>query len=543
MSQKFAVKRGPSFVRMRDLVYHNGIRAAERLPPLAPLLMPLNKIIAAQRADNDNGVAQPSSAFESSRRTESFEILYTFPARGVFTGSARALWNIGLGTSSCWLLPIAKTIVDTQDRGVLGLVTGPCTGLGYGLALWWIACTTASMQLLTGSINTLLSPIQKHVYLRSWHRGEGRWAARTAVADPWLLTQPSNEAMLESASERQAKMNGRKATVPGISSPHRKYYQVLAIEPTASADDIKRAYRHRAKILHPDRNPSPTAEADFDELKVAYNVLSNPESKLRYDAGGEAAVNRIKVNMRATLKNIFGGPTLAELTGDPLHQRHCRLAIEDIWYASHEATVVDMRMHEVMAQNLLKWLHGYKLHDAEAISQWHQDVWDRFPDMTNTGLGKEVMYVVGESLKEGLRFTAHTSAIGRALHIAENAYKRNFRLRAPAALSAAAAASKKLSSEEFTINVLWRIAIADIQQNVFEACVSVCVDQHQSVTDEERNRRKIAVGRLAELLIEGGQPYSAADRNTLERIAAAVRQFQQAQSKKHGTHGGCSGHS
>jgi len=61
------------------------------------------------------------------------------------------------------------------------------------------------------------------------------------------------------------------------------YYQILGVNRTASAEEIKRVYRRLAVKYHPDKNPDPEAEAIFKEINEAYDVLSDPEKKWLYD--------------------------------------------------------------------------------------------------------------------------------------------------------------------------------------------------------------------------------------------------------------------
>ena len=64
-------------------------------------------------------------------------------------------------------------------------------------------------------------------------------------------------------------------------------YDVLGIEPGATLDEVKRAYRALAKELHPDANPDDTVAANrFREATEAYDLLSDPERRADYDSGG-----------------------------------------------------------------------------------------------------------------------------------------------------------------------------------------------------------------------------------------------------------------
>ncbi|MEL6994373.1 MAG: molecular chaperone DnaJ [Pseudomonadota bacterium] len=70
----------------------------------------------------------------------------------------------------------------------------------------------------------------------------------------------------------------------------RDYYDVLGVSRGASADEIKRAYRKKAKELHPDRNKDdPSAEGAFKEAGEAYDILKDAEKKAAYDRYGHSA--------------------------------------------------------------------------------------------------------------------------------------------------------------------------------------------------------------------------------------------------------------
>ena len=70
----------------------------------------------------------------------------------------------------------------------------------------------------------------------------------------------------------------------------RGYYARLGVPETATAAEIKRAFRRRAKDVHPDHNTGADAKDAFQRLNEAYRLLSDPAARARYDAGPAVAV-------------------------------------------------------------------------------------------------------------------------------------------------------------------------------------------------------------------------------------------------------------
>uniref|UniRef100_UPI0025B34634 J domain-containing protein n=1 Tax=Trichocoleus desertorum TaxID=1481672 RepID=UPI0025B34634 len=73
--------------------------------------------------------------------------------------------------------------------------------------------------------------------------------------------------------------------VPPLKSAAPNYYALLGLHPSASPQQIRRAYRELSKVLHPDTTtlPPAIATAKFQQLNEAYAVVSNPERRLAYD--------------------------------------------------------------------------------------------------------------------------------------------------------------------------------------------------------------------------------------------------------------------
>ena len=97
------------------------------------------------------------------------------------------------------------------------------------------------------------------------------------------------------------------------------HYETLGVPRSASQEDIQRAYRTLARKWHPDVNQSPGAEDRFKAISEAYDVLSDPEQRRRYDAFGsefrKAPPGAENMGFGRGGRGATGGPSLDDLLG------------------------------------------------------------------------------------------------------------------------------------------------------------------------------------------------------------------------------------
>ena len=87
---------------------------------------------------------------------------------------------------------------------------------------------------------------------------------------------------------------------------NRNYYEILGVENNSSKDDIKSAFRKKARQLHPDVNKAPDAEAKFKELGQAYEVLMDDDKRSMYDRYGEDGLKNAGYDFNGPFDFGFG---------------------------------------------------------------------------------------------------------------------------------------------------------------------------------------------------------------------------------------------
>ena len=140
-----------------------------------------------------------------------------------------------------------------------------------------------------------------------------------------------------------------------MSEQPRDYYEVLGVARDADDKAIKKAYKRLAMKYHPDRNKDPDAEEKFKEIARAYAVLSDPQKRQMYDAGGMGGVSHFSDeelfrNADFEFGDLFGGFGFDLGGGGSIFDRFFRQP------KSRQAHGVDLRIR--MAVSLERIFHG-----------------------------------------------------------------------------------------------------------------------------------------------------------------------------------------
>jgi DnaJ-class molecular chaperone len=91
-----------------------------------------------------------------------------------------------------------------------------------------------------------------------------------------------------------------------LAEANRDFYAILGIARTASEGEIKKAYRDLTKKWHPDINKAPEAHDKYTEINSAYEVLSDPDKRRKYDQYGEDGLKDNYLEQGGGFDDFFG---------------------------------------------------------------------------------------------------------------------------------------------------------------------------------------------------------------------------------------------
>jgi hypothetical protein len=257
--------------------------------------------------DDDNPSNSPSSRLS--------HLFITRRPRDALDGIKCALHNAIRGTFYGLAVAIGSPFALYSKFGFVGLLSGAVVGGVLGMILPVTGAIVGSYQLLRGLYETPRAIVEDTFHCRIYDEDGRLWVDYRLDDDIEEIRKSMEVEREREREEGRGKAGRTSSTSGGGRARHTEYYDLLNVSPHATSSEIRSAYRRRAREIHPDKNVDDdpdTAVRKFRDLSAAYQTLSNPERRRKYDATG------IGINAEDPNGDDTGGGGGMSATIDPI---------------------------------------------------------------------------------------------------------------------------------------------------------------------------------------------------------------------------------
>jgi len=250
--------------------------------------------------------------------------------KNAWSGLKSGVGVLGKGAAGSIGILVGSTVVGAKEGGALGFAKGLGLGVVGGAAAAVGSVVAGGAQVARGVAQEFTAGKSRRDG-KVWDQESGSWITIDLVSTlEKLLTEDSDDENEGGRSPRLAGQVEREVM-------DMEFYDILGVRSNADANGIKKAYYKKAREVHPDKHPNdPKAHENFQKLAEAYQILSDPELREKYDKyGKDGVIDSIQTLDPAIFFSIlFGSEKFEGYTGT-------------IQIASHAASIVQ----EVESQN------------------------------------------------------------------------------------------------------------------------------------------------------------------------------------------------
>ncbi|GBF89781.1 hypothetical protein Rsub_02951 [Raphidocelis subcapitata] len=322
-----------------------------------------------QRADPATAGAAAAPSFQ-----DIFSLRRPKDAKAGLSSGAK---SIGKGLVGGVVGLFAAPIVGASQDGLSGFAKGVATGVAGAVILPVTGLSVGAVQVARGLIN-------QPEAISAARQGK-LWDTETRR---WVDAPPTHVALYDAnAAWRRGLQLGPPVAVD--------YYALLQVPRDAPPELVKRQYYLLARRVHPDKaSGDPEAKAKFQALGEAYQVLSNPELRARYDRSGAEGLDQVDfMDSAAFFSALFGSEMFDYLVGE--------LAIATVAGAGGELAVSELRTAQAarvdrLATNLKALLRRYVEGDVEGFEHSQRAEAVRLADAS---FGDTLLHCIGQVYK------------------------------------------------------------------------------------------------------------------------------------------------
>lgn len=233
----------------------------------------------ADTAGDSGKILEP----EGESRNDLEELLKSSRPKDALAGIGSGLKIAGMGLVSGAATLVASPVLGAKNDGVGGFFSGLATGVAGAVGLSAAGAVVGVAQVARGIANTP-EAINKRKAGHIWDAEQGKW-----IPDTCDLRKELEQALADDSEEDDSADEADSTVRSTVLET--EYYDRLKVPCTASPGEVKKAYYKEALRTHPDKNKDdPQAHEKFQELSRAYQVLSDPSLRARYDKCGKSGV-------------------------------------------------------------------------------------------------------------------------------------------------------------------------------------------------------------------------------------------------------------
>lgn len=242
-----------------------------------------------------------------------------------FSQGAGNVLKGALGGAAMIVAAPVQGALEGKKEGTWGAVKGFGKGLGVGLL--------GGAAMMVGGVATGAAQIGRGIYHtpsavnalnegKEWDEDKKEWIIYNLKEEADTILDMTEDDFIASLTpDSEDKSPSKEAAEGTRATKHvacQEYYEILGVETNATTAEIKKAYYLKAKQNHPDRHPDdPNAQAKFQKIGEAYQVLSDEKLRANYDAGGKEGVEGApKMDSAALFAMIFGSENFEPLVGE-----------------------------------------------------------------------------------------------------------------------------------------------------------------------------------------------------------------------------------